>query len=130
MYIGDIPGKSRYGQSPGDSYWSPNVCCRSCDARNFMNGQKNGSPSTNLRTPVSGQTPPHAAGLACHCSRANIRYYLLKPSGWRKHARTYRRSDRHVSIKNEPWINSLRSHLSECEYRLVLTLITESGELA
>lgn len=59
---------------------------------------------------------PYAAGLACHCSRANIRYYLLKPSGWRKHARTYRRGDRHVSIKNEPWINFLRSHLSECEY--------------
>ena len=26
----------------------------SCDARNFMHGQKNGSPSTNLRTPVCG----------------------------------------------------------------------------
>lgn len=38
-----------------------------------MHGQKNGSPSTGLRTPVCGQTPPFAAGLARPSSRANDR---------------------------------------------------------
>lgn len=95
-------------------------CCNiksiiSCDARNLMHGQKNGSPSTDLITPVCGQMPPYAAGLAYPCSRANIRFSLLKSSGWRKHARTFRRGDRYVSIKNELWINTQRSPLSECE---------------
>ena len=48
--------------------------------------------------------------------RATAAGQMLKPSGWRTQARTYRRGDRHVSIKNEPSINFLRSHLSECEY--------------